>query len=97
MQARSGLQSSDVPCTNLSSPSPSEDLDAQPTSSVVNLSSSSLADLEAESSSSVVDQDNVIPNNVGAAPMLGQNQAGQVRTHFNLSVYALMGQLCSAW
>ncbi len=85
MQARSGPQSSP----------PSVDLDAEPTSSVVDMSSPSSVDLEAESSSSVVDQD--IPNNVGAAPVLGQNQAGQVRSHFDLSFYALVGQICRAW
>jgi len=73
------------------------DLEAVSSSSVVDLSSSSSVDLESESSSSVVDQDDVIPNNVGGAPMLGQNQAGQVRNHFHLIVFALVGQMCRAW
>ena len=115
MQARSGLQTPHVPSSTPSSSSPSEDQEAQSTSSVVDTSSPSLVDLETESSSSVVDlsspssvdlesdssssvvdQDNIIPNNVGGAPVLGQNQADQVRSHVDLSFYALVGQLYRA-
>jgi hypothetical protein len=66
------------------------DLEAVSSSSVVDLSSSSSVDLESESSSLVVDQDDVIPDNVGGAPVLGHNQAGQVRNHFHLIVFALV-------
>ncbi|DBB11174.1 TPA: hypothetical protein ACH3X3_006627 [Trebouxia sp. C0006] len=53
------------------------DLDAGSSSSMVDLSSPPLVDLESKSSSLVVDQDDAILKNVGGAPVLGQNQAGQ--------------------
>ena len=89
MQARSGSQSSHLPSPP---PSPSlEDLEAQPTSTVVDPPSPPLIDLEAQPTSSVADQK--IPINVGAAPVLGQNQAGQVRNQFDLGFHALVGQM----
>ena len=72
------------------------DLEAGSPSSMVDLSSPPLVDLESKSSSLVVDQDDAIPKNVGGAPVLGQNQAGQVRSHFDLRFYALVSQLCRA-
>ena len=53
------------------------DLEAGSSSSMVDLSSPPLVDLESKSSSLVVDQDDAIPKNVGGAPVLGQNQAGE--------------------
>jgi len=108
MQARSGSQSSHLPSPP---PSPSlEDLEAQPTSTVVDPPSPPLIDLEAQPTSTVVDPpspplidleaqptssvaDQKIPINVGAAPVLGQNQAGQVRNQFDLGFHALVGQM----
>lgn len=111
MQARPGSQSPHVPSSSspleaqeaqstssvvyTSSPS-LIDLEAGSSSSVMDLSSPPSADLESESSSVVVDQNDVIPNDVGGAPVLGQNQAGQVRKHFHLILFALVGQICRA-